>query len=146
MPRLGTSFSLPNQRSAARAFDLWLASVFAFIPTRAWCRRPIGKRAAVQRAGMMSNGLSIALAIWRNEQSHCERVRAGRLPASSIAFAASAKEGSSTAFSVIWDGVHGAQLCTRPRCNLMYFWKMSTVYRVYVLPSLFLILRIDLLC
>ena len=63
MPRLGTFFSLPNQSSAARTFDLWLASVFAFAPTRAWCRPPTAKRVAVQRAGMISIGLSNALAI-----------------------------------------------------------------------------------
>ena len=34
-PRCGTSCSLPNQRSAARTLDLWLAKVLAVTPTRA---------------------------------------------------------------------------------------------------------------
>ena len=101
MPRRGTFFSLPNQSNAARTFDLWLASVFAFAPTRAWCRRPTAKRVAIRRAGMVSTGLSNALAICRSEQSQCERVRAGRSAALSMAFAASAKEGSSRRGAVI---------------------------------------------
>jgi Integrase core domain len=50
---------------------------------------------------MISIGLSNALAICRSEQSQCERIRAGRSAALSIAFAASAKEGSSRPGSVI---------------------------------------------
>ena len=97
MPRLGTPVSLANQSSAARTFDLWFARVFGVDPTRAWWRRPIAKRADVQRAGIIGIGLSIDLAIWRSEQSQCDRVRSGRSCAFSIAATTSAKDASSRA-------------------------------------------------
>jgi hypothetical protein len=62
-PRGATSCSSPNQRSAALTLDFWLASVLALAPTVAGCRRSMLNRAAVQRAGKVSMGLSSALAI-----------------------------------------------------------------------------------
>ena len=50
-PREGTLYSLLNQRSAAATLDLWLATVFAVTPKRAWCSWPTGRRIAVHRAG-----------------------------------------------------------------------------------------------
>src|SRR5438270_11284817 len=61
----------------------------------------MAKRAAVHRAGIISHGLPIALAICRSAQSQYERMRAGRSVAASIAFATSAKEGSSRTRSLI---------------------------------------------
>jgi len=68
IPREGTLYSLPNQRSAAATLDLWLATVFAVTPKRAWCSWPTGKRIAVHRAGVTSTGRSSHLAICRSEQ------------------------------------------------------------------------------
>jgi hypothetical protein len=93
-PRDGTSFSLANQSRAARTVPLWLARVFALTPICTWCKREIGIRTAVQRAGISGDGLPSALVTTRNEHNQCRRLSFGRSSATSIVAIASAIEGS----------------------------------------------------
>src|SRR5665213_2458400 len=103
-PRGATSCSLPNQRSAALAFDFWLASVLGLAPTTAGCSRSMLNRAAVKRAGKVAIGLPMALAIWRSAEVHCARCCGDSSAACSIDLTASAKDGSRRAGLVTLGG------------------------------------------
>ena len=62
---IATLCSLPNQRSAARTLDLWLANVLAVTPTRAWCKWATEIRTEDQRAGITVAGRPVHLATCR---------------------------------------------------------------------------------
>src|ERR1700722_2465049 len=128
-PRGETWCSLPNQRSADATLDLWLATVFAVTPTRAWCSWPTDKQIEVQRAGINSSGRSSHLAIWRSEQTQWRLVLLERSGDCSIAAIASTKLGSRSA------GLSGIGIISFampmegniPRCILEHIGKTSTV-------------------
>ena len=104
MPRVGTSYSPANQTSARRTLDLWFCNVFSRQPAIAWCSMEIGKRIAVQRAGMVSKGRASAFAIWRREQVQCCLSARASVSALSIARSTSANEGSNRAGAAIGIG------------------------------------------